>query len=321
MFERYTERARRVIFFARYEASAFGSPYIEIEHMLLGLVRECALVKGIVSHGAAEALRAKLRAEQGGRERISTSVDLPLSPESKRMLALGAEEAELRNHRHVDCDHLFAGLLRLPPGALHGFLAERVGDPEKLLQQVRDRLQEEPVPHIPSARSRPGLTMRWIADALRATPAAEFARDCWRLSAILERSSELSGSPSEEFGDATISGLSWTRKQALGKLIDWASQYRLWIAQALTAETLHAGAFPSDAAVLAQRYDQMRWQSVVESWLSANCLLLRAIASLPGSKTSLPCRIGSDEPVTLGQLLSRFVEMAEELIGQVSSQN
>jgi ATP-dependent Clp protease ATP-binding subunit ClpC len=37
MFERYTEKARRVIFYARYEASQFGSPYIETEHLLLGL--------------------------------------------------------------------------------------------------------------------------------------------------------------------------------------------------------------------------------------------------------------------------------------------
>jgi ATP-dependent Clp protease ATP-binding subunit ClpC len=40
MFERYTEKARRVIFFARYEASQYGSPYIETEHLLLGSLRE-----------------------------------------------------------------------------------------------------------------------------------------------------------------------------------------------------------------------------------------------------------------------------------------
>jgi ATP-dependent Clp protease ATP-binding subunit ClpC len=40
MFERYTEKARRVIFFARYEASQFGAPYIETEHLLLGLLQE-----------------------------------------------------------------------------------------------------------------------------------------------------------------------------------------------------------------------------------------------------------------------------------------
>jgi ATP-dependent Clp protease ATP-binding subunit ClpA len=40
MFEKYTEKARRVIFFARFEASQFGSPYIETEHLLLGILRE-----------------------------------------------------------------------------------------------------------------------------------------------------------------------------------------------------------------------------------------------------------------------------------------
>ena len=40
MFDRYTQNARRVIFFARYEAAQFGSPYIETEHLLLGLIRE-----------------------------------------------------------------------------------------------------------------------------------------------------------------------------------------------------------------------------------------------------------------------------------------
>ena len=56
MFERYTEKARRVIFFARYEASMFGSSYIETEHVLLGLLREdryglqCVLDSGSYLH-------------------------------------------------------------------------------------------------------------------------------------------------------------------------------------------------------------------------------------------------------------------------------
>ena len=45
MFERYTEKARRVIFFARYEASRYGSPCIETEHLLLGLLREDASLR------------------------------------------------------------------------------------------------------------------------------------------------------------------------------------------------------------------------------------------------------------------------------------
>ena len=48
MFERYNERARRTIFFARYEASSLGSSYIETEHILLGLVRESRWLFGKV---------------------------------------------------------------------------------------------------------------------------------------------------------------------------------------------------------------------------------------------------------------------------------
>ena len=49
MFERYTERARRVLFFARYEASQFGAPAIEPEHLLLGLVREVPGIRHVVN--------------------------------------------------------------------------------------------------------------------------------------------------------------------------------------------------------------------------------------------------------------------------------
>lgn len=49
MFERYTEKARRVIFFARYEASQYGSPYIETEHLLLGLCREDRTIKRLLA--------------------------------------------------------------------------------------------------------------------------------------------------------------------------------------------------------------------------------------------------------------------------------
>ena len=59
MFERYTEKARRVIFFARYEASQFGSPYIETEHLLLGLLREDKALTNrfLRSHASVESIR------------------------------------------------------------------------------------------------------------------------------------------------------------------------------------------------------------------------------------------------------------------------
>jgi len=86
MFERYTEKARRVIFFARYEASQFGSPYIETEHILLGLLRENrALVARVLRSINYNSAREQIVANSPIAQKTSVSVDLPLSNESKRV--------------------------------------------------------------------------------------------------------------------------------------------------------------------------------------------------------------------------------------------
>jgi ATP-dependent Clp protease ATP-binding subunit ClpC len=114
MFERYTEKARRVIFFARYEASQFGSPYIETEHLLLGLLREDKALTNrfLRSHTSIDSIRKQIEGHATIREKVSTSVDLPLSHECKRVLAYAAEEAERLSHKHIGTEHLLLGLLR-----------------------------------------------------------------------------------------------------------------------------------------------------------------------------------------------------------------
>jgi ATP-dependent Clp protease ATP-binding subunit ClpC len=115
MFERYTEKARRVIFFARYEASQFGASQIEAEHILLGLMREDKNLTTRFfsrSHTSIESIRKEIEGRTILRERISTSVDLPLSVEAKRVLAFAAEESERLGHRHIGTEHLLLGLLR-----------------------------------------------------------------------------------------------------------------------------------------------------------------------------------------------------------------
>src|SRR5512141_202322 len=96
MFERYTEKARRVIFFARYEASQYGSPFIETEHLLLGCLREDrSFATRLLADFPWEQVRKDInKASPRFRNKISTSVDMPLSNESKRALAYAAEEAE-----------------------------------------------------------------------------------------------------------------------------------------------------------------------------------------------------------------------------------
>jgi ATP-dependent Clp protease ATP-binding subunit ClpC len=114
MFERYTEKALTVIFFAREEASQFGSPYIETEHLLMGLVRDDKLLvkRFLPSDAAVESIRKQIENHLTIREKVPTSVDLPLSRECVRVLEYAAEEAERLNHKHIGTEHLLLGLLR-----------------------------------------------------------------------------------------------------------------------------------------------------------------------------------------------------------------
>ncbi len=121
----------------------------------------------------------------------------------------------------------------------------------------------------------------------------------------------------DTYGQAKLRRRPWTRKQALGYLTDQASQYRLWVARALTEPNLRVDRLPSDESVTAQPFDDLNWQFTVESWFFANILLLRLIAALPGSKASLSCRVGIDAPVPLEKLLSNFVEISEDTMEQV----
>jgi uncharacterized damage-inducible protein DinB len=114
MFERYTEKARRVIFFSLHEATQFGSPYIETEHMLLGILREDKALTNrfLRSSASEESILKQIEQRTTIREKVGTSVDLPLSNECKRVLVYAAEEAELLSHKHIGTEHLLLGLLR-----------------------------------------------------------------------------------------------------------------------------------------------------------------------------------------------------------------
>jgi ATP-dependent Clp protease ATP-binding subunit ClpC len=114
MFERYTERARRSIFFARAEAGLFGSKYIERDHLLLGLLRDSPDVFRPVfrSPDAPEAIRNEYEARIPRQTPVPTSVDLPLSHPARRALALAEEEATRLRQGHIGVEHLMLGLLR-----------------------------------------------------------------------------------------------------------------------------------------------------------------------------------------------------------------
>src|SRR5512142_1357916 len=163
MFERYTEKARRVIFFARYEASQFGSPYIETEHLLLGLLREDKALahRFLRSQAAVESIRKQIESHTTIREKVSTSVDLPLGHECKRVLAYGAEEAERLNHKHIGTEHLLLGLLREEKC----FAAEILHERGLRLSQVREEIARSTSEKVSAARPKESSLL------------AEFSRD------------------------------------------------------------------------------------------------------------------------------------------------
>ena len=168
MFERYTEKARRVIFFARYEASQFGSPYIETEHLLLGLLREDKALTNrfLRSHASVESIRKQIEGHTTIREKVSTSVDLPLSNECKRVLAYAAEEAERLSHKHIGTEHLLLGLLREEKC----FAAEILTERGLRLPAIREELQRTTQEKAPVQQT--GKAQRNEQSLL-----AEFSRD------------------------------------------------------------------------------------------------------------------------------------------------
>ncbi len=143
MFERYTEKARRVIFFARYEASQYGSKEIQPEHLLLGLMREghalmCQLLGTSVDQ---QQVRAEVDKVIIKGKPIPPSVEVPLSAESKKVLQFSVEEAETLGSRHVGLEHLLLGILRVEKARAARILRERGGN----LAVVRDQVANSSV--------------------------------------------------------------------------------------------------------------------------------------------------------------------------------
>jgi ATP-dependent Clp protease ATP-binding subunit ClpC len=114
MFERYNEAARRVIFFALYEARQFGSAQIKSEHLLLGWIREDrTLMYGLLTE---EDTKKNVRLAVESRYKFPVKVrdkaeELPLSRESKAILANAVREADQRSDASIGTEHLLLGLV------------------------------------------------------------------------------------------------------------------------------------------------------------------------------------------------------------------
>jgi uncharacterized protein (TIGR02246 family) len=173
MFERYTEKARRVIFFARYEASQYGNPHIETEHLLLGLFREDHTLarKFLDKRGGAESLRDQIEAHITRGVRISTSVEVPLSAECMRILNTAAEEAERLGQKDVGTEHLLLGILR----EANCFAARILTERGLTLDWLREELAR-PSTDPQTKASEEIVSLRQVVESWGNGQAANFAR-------------------------------------------------------------------------------------------------------------------------------------------------
>jgi ATP-dependent Clp protease ATP-binding subunit ClpC len=113
MLERWSERARRVLFFTRHELGALGGDAIEPAHVLLGLLRDAEIGR-LLAHWNVplEALRLQLEQQAPRGARVPTSVEVPFAIATKRMLNHAPEEADRLLHDRIDPEHLLLALLR-----------------------------------------------------------------------------------------------------------------------------------------------------------------------------------------------------------------
>jgi len=158
MFERYTESARRVVFFARYEVSQLGGTAIESEHLLLGLLRDGAVFSRFLPDARSNDLREEIIGRMTAKEKVATEVDLPLSNESRRILAYAAEEAERLNSPEIGPEHLLLGMLREEKSVAAEVLSGR----GLKLNVIREELARAPMPQgsaVKSTAAPPGFSL------------------------------------------------------------------------------------------------------------------------------------------------------------------
>jgi ATP-dependent Clp protease ATP-binding subunit ClpC len=138
MWQRFTERARRVVFFAQEEAGRLGENYVSTEHLLLGLVRENDSVAARILDRLGVSL-GRIRSEierQVTRGDGRLGQDMQLTPRAKRVIDLAYDEARQLGNNYIGTEHLLLGLIREGEGLAGRVLAKLGVDLERTRREV-----------------------------------------------------------------------------------------------------------------------------------------------------------------------------------------
>ncbi len=138
MFERFTEKARRIVVYAQEEARMLNQNYIGTEHLLLGLIREEEGVayKALTNLGI-NLIDVRLQVEDLIGKGVSTQVGhIPFTPRAKKVLELSLREALQLGHNYIGTEHILLGLIREGEGVAARVLLSLGADLEKVRNQV-----------------------------------------------------------------------------------------------------------------------------------------------------------------------------------------
>jgi hypothetical protein len=190
MFERFTDRARRVVVLAQEEARHLDHNYIGTEHILLGLIheREGVAARALTALDISlESVRAQVEEIIGRGDQAPTG-HIPFTPRAKKVLELSLREALGLSHNYIGTEHILLGLIREGEGVAAQVLVKLGGSLDRVRQQViqlladASQLQAEQVAGMPSRISQqqamamvaggPGVYQEEPAELVRVVPLA-----------------------------------------------------------------------------------------------------------------------------------------------------
>ncbi|MCH7996905.1 MAG: AAA family ATPase, partial [Chloroflexi bacterium] len=196
-FEKFSERARRVLSLAQEEAQNFNHNYIGTEHILLGLVREqdCVAAKVLVNLGVQlNKVRSAVEFIIGRGEK-SSSGEIGLTPRAKKVIELAVDEARRLNHQYIGTEHLMIGLLREGDGVAAGVLESLGVNLEKARSETTRLLSQSYAQAQSGARSTArtptldqlGVDLTQLAKAGKLDPVIGRQKEIDRVIQILSR--------------------------------------------------------------------------------------------------------------------------------------
>jgi ATP-dependent Clp protease ATP-binding subunit ClpA len=156
VFERFTDRARRVVVLAQEEARLLNHNYLGTEHLLLGLIHEAEGVaaKALELLGIRlEVVRAQVEEIVGQGQRAPTG-HIPFTPRAKTVLVLSLREAKQLGHNYIGTEHILLGLLREGEGVAAHVLVKLGADLSRARGQVIGLLSGDAGTEAPAARTR-----------------------------------------------------------------------------------------------------------------------------------------------------------------------